>query len=331
MLKWLYKFSESNFGSGTGTRYPKPTKGFIWIHATAPTVAELSKIRKDFGLADKIFEHFPHEHRSTRYTFRPLTFTIVNYCMVNGRIALENILYVVGKNFLLTITKVQLPHFDEIFSDVVAMLRKMPLNVGYVLYHIMDSDSEETYDVLAVNERRITELEKSVLTPEQGGKKITAIVTYKRELLMMWRRFWSSSKIIYSIKKGITPIAMNEELIRLFDDVHDTYIHQMEIVSAQRDTLTDALTIYESVLSNKLATISNRINLTIKRLTYIMFVWTAIATILSIPNTVATIFGIPQWPLTVSVWQIIALVLLVSAIVPLAWFYLYWKKFKLEA
>ena len=330
MLNWVYKFSNRNLGSGSGIKYPRPTKGVVWIHATAPTKAEIAKLRKDFGLADTPFERFARERRSVRYTFRPLTFTIVDYHMAGGKIAQENILYAAGSHWLITVTGVRLAHFDQIFNNIRTRLKKLPLNAGHMLYEIMDGDSEETYDVLAATERRISELEKSVLTPEQTGKKITAVITYKRELLMMWRRFWGSSKILYSIKKGMTPIALNEDLARLFDDVHDTYVHQMEIVSAQRDTLSDALTIYESVLSNKLATISNRINSTIKRLTYIMFVWTAIATILAIPNTVATIFGIPEWPLTVSVWQVMALALIASAIVPLAWFYLYWKKFKLE-
>ncbi len=331
MLRWLYKFSDKKFGSGSGIKYPKPPKGFVWVHVTAPTSAELARIRKDFGIAEAPLERFEREQRSVRYTFKPLTFTIVDYHIAKGQIALENIMYAVGTHFLITVTRANLPHFDQIFEDNVSRIKKMPLNVGYLLYEIMDSDSEETYDVLAASERKISELEKSVLLPEQAGKKITAVVNFKRDLLNMWRRFWGSSKILFSIKKGMTPITMDENLTRLFDDVHDTYVHQMEIVSAQRDTLSDALTIYESVLSNKLATISNKVNASIKRLTYIMFVWTAIATILAIPNTVATIFGIPEWPLSVDVWHILALTLVASAIIPMVWFYLYWKKLKSEA
>ncbi len=104
----------------------------------------------------------------------------------------------------------------------------------------------------------------------------------------------------------------------------------MEMVASQKEVLSDALTIYESVLSNRLAKISNKINRMLKKLTILMFFWTAVATIISIPNTIATIFGIPEWPITGGAWKIIALVLIVFTIVPIMWFYSYWKKFKTE-
>jgi Mg2+ and Co2+ transporter CorA len=128
----------------------------------------------------------------------------------------------------------------------------------------------------------------------------------------------------------MTPIKIDAELMRQFDHIHDMFLYQMDIVTTQREVLTDALTIYETVLANRLASISNRINTSIKRLTFIMFFWTAMAVILSIPNTIATVLGIPEWPLTVDAWGIIATVLVLSMIIPSIWFYVYWKRLKSE-
>lgn len=330
MLRWLYKFSDRKLGSGSGLKYPKHAKGLLWIHATDPATAEIDRLKKDFGIQNSVLEKFWAEKRTTRYLYHPLTFTLVDYYVHKGKIGIENVLFIVGERFLITMTKTPLPHYERIFSAVREQLGRFSA-VGYLLHELLDWDAEENFDVLRITEGRISELEKAVLTPEQVKKKIDAIIDYKRYLLQMWRRLWSNSKILFSIKKGMTPIKIDGELLRLFDHVHDTFLYQMDIVTTQREVLTDALTIYETVLANKLAMISNRINTSIKKLTFIMFLWTAIAVILSIPNTIATIFGIPEWPLTVDVWHFLAIVLVVSAAVPTVWFYLYWKKLKIEA
>ncbi len=227
-------------------------------------------------------------------------------------------------------TKKSLPHYNEAFELTKNKFSTIK-NVGYLLYEILDYDVEETYGVLNILETKASAMEKAVLTPENVKEKITNIVNLKRDLLTMWRRFWSSSKILFSLKKGLTPVKIDENLVRLFDDIHDTFVHQMEIVSIQREILTDSLTIYEAVLANRLAIISNKINFSIKRLTWILFVLTGIATVLTVPNTIATFFGIPELPLTGSDYQFILNILVVSIIIPSVWFYLYWKKIKKEA
>lgn len=328
MLRWLYK-TDKGFGTGVGLKWPKPGKGFVWIYAITPSKTELAQLQQTFGIEKRILERFGQEHRSVRYMFHPLTFTFVDYYVTGGRVSLERILYIIGKNFLISITKTPLVHFNQIFEEIATKLSTMPLNIGYLLYEIVDSDTDETYDALATIERHINEFEKKVLVPEQAVKVITSIITFKRKLLMMWKRFWGNSKIIYSIKKGMTPIIIDENLMRLFDDVHDTYVHQMEIVSSQKEVLTDALTIYETVISNKLASISNRISKGIHFLSVIVLLLTGLTLVVSIPNTIATIGGIPYLKTTEApiVWAALGL----STVVAVIWFVWYWRHVMAEA
>ncbi len=328
MLKFIYRFSEKDFGSGSGFKYPKSKKGWIWLHLTNPSENDIAKIRQDFTIPDDTVHKFFKEQKSIRYSFKPLSFGLVDYYVQNGKVETEKILFVIGENYFITITKIPLPHYDEIYKIVLEKAKKIK-DVGYLFHEILDYDVEDNFDVLSVTESKIAEMEKDIVFSTELGK-ISEIITFKRYLTQMWRRFWRSSKIIFSIKKGLTPINVDVNLIRLLDDIHDTYIYQMEMVSIQKEALTDALTIYESVFANKLAKLSNRINISLKRMTVIMFLWTAIATILSIPNTVATIFGIPEWPLSADMWQPIAALLVISAVIPVVWFYLYWKKMKLH-
>ncbi|MBS3097926.1 hypothetical protein J4209_03985 [Candidatus Woesearchaeota archaeon] len=328
MIAFLYKTGKNKFGSGKGLKYPIAKAGFVWLHLTNPSSQEITKVKNDFSIADTIFKKFYKEKNSVRYTFKPLAFTLVDYYTEGKNIKVEDVLFIIGEHFLITITKTRLSHYDEIFKIISERLKEFGSNIGYILHEILDYDAEGNFDVLSLTESRISDLEKAILDADDIHKKVLSVITYKRYLLQMWRRLWSNSKIIFSIKKGATPIRVDIELLRLFDHIHDTFIYQMDIVTNQREVLTDAISIYESTLTNRLTVISNKINSGLKKLTFIMFLWTAIATILSIPNTVATIFGIPEWPLTVDAWEFIAFILIVSTLVPLVWFWMYWKKIR---
>ncbi|MFH0948924.1 MAG: CorA family divalent cation transporter [Candidatus Aenigmatarchaeota archaeon] len=325
MITYLYKDGKKH-GSGTGFTYPKTKNGFVWLHVVKPNENEIEKIRKDFNISKKVFEKYlKQRQRSMRHSFSPLSFTIIDYYTENGRINLEEIFFVVGENYLVTMSKKHLPHYTDMFNLAEKKLKELNNNVAYILYEILDYDVEVNFDVLAITDEKVSDIEKKVLS---GKAVIDEIVELKRYMLKMQRRFWSTQRILFSIKKGLTPIKMNEKLFELFDDIHDTFAYQTEIASSQRELLTDTLTIYESTLSNRLAKISNRINISLKKLTWIMFVLTGIATVLTVPNTLATIFGIPTLETN---WQMIAAILLISLLIPTIWFYIFWKKFKDES
>jgi Mg2+ and Co2+ transporter CorA len=328
MMKFLYK----NLGkvvSGEGANFPKGD-GIIWIHATSPTESEINALRNRFNLSHSMFSKFIREKRSVRYSFNPLTFVLVDYYVEAGKFSLEDVLYVIGDKYIITVTNRKLRHYEDCFDN---MREKMPKvkSVGYLFYEILDYDIEETYDVLSITENKVSDIENGILEPENIREKISTIVRFKRQLLIMWRRFWSSSKIIFTIKKGLTPVNVDTDLSILLDEVHSSLIHQMEIVSSQREVLTDSLTIFEAVHANKLAVVSNKINVSVRRLTWVMFILTGIGTVLTVPNTIATIFGIPEWPLDKTSWQSIAFLLIVSLIIPTMMFYFYWKFVKGEA
>jgi len=330
-IKWLYKFSGKIFGTGTGLDWPSQAGkiGLFWLHVIKPNREEIDRICSFFKLQRKKFETLPRIQRSKRYSFKPFSFTLVDYFTFRGKIEIENILFVIGDNYLITVSPKSLPHYEEIFRELVEKLTEFKPVVGYLFYEILDADIEINFDVLQITERKITKLEEDILNTKTALRAISKIIRRKRELLLMWRRFWGSSKIIFSIKKGLTPIKMDESLVRLLDDIHDTYIYQMEIIDAQRSILTDALTIFETTISNRLATISNTINTSIKKLTWIMLLLTGIATVLTIPNTVATIFGIPQLQEVVRL-NLIFILLLFSTVFPVLWFVWYWRRIKIK-
>lgn len=332
MIRYLYKTPEIQ-GSGIGIKYPimKKEKGFIWIYAVNPTPKQLEKLEEDFKIPERHIRIYAKERRSVRYSFRPFSFVLVDYCVEMEEIKKTNVLYVVGKNFIITILESGLKSYDDIYERTKEQLEKTDLSVMRLLFEILDEDIQENYEVLEYMEDRITEMEKDVASSESKTAGIREIVELRRTLNNMSKAFWGSSRITFVLKKGLTPVEPTEIEQRLIGDLHDSFTHQLDIISNQKEMLTDGITIYQTTISNRLAELSNVVNTSIKRLTLITLVLTGIATVIAVPNTFATIFGIPYFPeLVQNYWTLIILGLIISTMIPILWFIWYWKKIQRE-
>lgn len=332
MIRYLYKTTERE-GSGIGIRYPKikKGKGFIWIYAVNPTPKQLEKLEEDFRIPNRHIRTYTKERRSVRYSFRPFSFVLVDYCVEMEKIKKTNVLYVVGKNFIVTILESGLKAYDDIYERTKEQIKKIDMSVMRLLFEILDEDIQENYEVLEYMEDKITELEKDVAASEGRTAGIREIVNLRRTLNNMSKAFWGSSRITFVLKKGLTPVEPTEIEQRLVGDLHDSFIHQLDIISNQKEMLTDGITIYQTTISNRLAELSNSVNTNIKRLTFITLLLTGIATVIAVPNTLATVFGIPYFPdILQGYWMLIILALIIAIIIPILWFVWYWKKIQRE-
>ena len=147
-------------------------------------------------------------------------------------------------------------------------------------------DTEENYDVLTKSEEMITAIEQQVLFPTTKNNTVNVeeIVKTKRLLFQMTRRFWASAKIIFAIKKGLTPLTIDTESMKLLDDIYDTFHHQLDIAAAQKDMATDTIEIYATMVSNQLAKINNNMS-------HVMKTLTAFTVIIMVPTLIAGIYG----------------------------------------
>lgn len=285
MLKYaLYHQGKPKIGEGLN--YPLPANGdFIWLFLSKPEEEELKKIVKDFSLDLKNLRHFHRATHTKRYSTTPFQIVFVDYFLEREKIESTRMFIALSKNALIVITPRSFRYYNELFDRVVQELVfcKSGKNITHLLYHFLEEDTEENYDVLEKTESQIITMEKKLVA---GRTKVDVdeIVSLKRELFHMTRRFWASAKIIFAIKKGLTPLTLDRESASLLDDIYHTFQHQLDMATAQKEMLSDMLDIYTASLSNRLATISNSLNKTMKFLT-------ALTVILMVPNLIASVFG----------------------------------------
>ncbi len=318
--------------NGVGLSYKVPTnKDFIWMFVERPSDEEINRITKDFSIPKKYFSTYYKEHRSRRYSTDPLIFVYVDYFVENSKnegrkdakgvngshIKAMHVMMILTKNALI-ITVPQLSKFHtELFNSLSDVLEKSKdKSLAMLMYQFLLDDASENYDVLEEVHEKIIRVEEDVLKAKNGNL-LKDIVKIKRAIHKMSRRFWGTARIISLIKKGLTPLEIDNETMSLLDDVYDTYMHQIDILRAYRELITDALTIYTTNISNKLATASNSLNIIVKRLT-------AITVIIMIPTLIAGIYGmnfdIPEFHLGPMGYYMAISVMLISIVAVLVYF-----------
>lgn len=288
MLRYL-AITQKTCDVTTGVTLDYPSDGSsLWLFLTSPTPEEIQSVTKTFQLDPKLFYDYRRQVRSKRYTTSPLQFVMVDYFLdAYANIKKTNILIIIKKNVFITVIPDRHKNYEDLYDEIVEDIKhyeKTERNIGQVLYEFLDRDVQENYDVLKTTEEDIVEIEKLILSDGAITGNVSKLLQHKKDLSAMSRRFWATAKIIFLIKKGLISIAVSQRTLRLLDDVYDTFQHQITIIASQRDMLGDALTLYETALSNKLAKSSNELN-------HIMKTLTSLTLLVMIPTLIASVYG----------------------------------------
>lgn len=278
MIRYMFHSgSKKTITKGENLGYQMPSDSdFIWVLMEKPDSKEIEKISKDFKIQKKYFDLYKKEKRSARYSINPLVFVFMDYYLEGENIRNSHILFVLKENALIIALPTVTAFHEELFDRLVATLEASNIrDIGRLMYQFLLDDVNENYDVLDKVDNIIVDLEKKVVST--NSIKIESVVKAKRHVHLMARRFWGSAKIIFIIKKGLTPVKVDAESMRLLDDVYDSYMHQVDILASYKDSLSDILTIHTTKASNDL-------NIIIKRLT-------AFTVILMVPTLIASIYG----------------------------------------
>lgn len=279
MFKYMYYSSRKKAcETGKDLSYKVPAgSDFIWILMEKPSDQEMARVSRDFRIPKKHFLTYNKEKRSARYSVDPLMFVFMDYYLEVEDIKNSHILFILKENALIVCLPAVTQFHNELFDRLVQSLERSRVkNVVRLMYQFLLDDVNENYDVLDKVDMLITDLEKKVLMGKDG-LRLEDVVKMRRRIHEMARRFWGSAKIIFVIKKGLGPVKPDIESLRLLDDVYDTYMHQVDILSSYKEMLSDLLTVHTTKASHDL-------NIVIKRLT-------SLTVILSVPALIAGVYG----------------------------------------
>jgi magnesium transporter len=181
-----------------------------------------------------------------------------------------------------------------------------------VTYFIVDEIVSTHYSQIEKLESLTAKMEEEVVE-KTSSAILKKIFKLKSNMISFNKILWYERGLVFNLRK-CEDDCMAPKARALFDTTHEELTRQVDIVETYREILSDAINVHLSAISNK-------INLSIKALTVVIFYLTIVTTITSFPNTVATFFGISQFGNTSII--IIAVAIALSIILPFIWL---WRK-----
>jgi magnesium transporter len=215
-----------------------------------------------------------------------------------------------SKNFLVSVAKKEIQPIVNTAKDRMSKAKVDP--PSQVAYFIIDEIVANHYIHIEKLEQLTAKIEEDVVE-KTNSDLLKRIFKLKSNMISFNKILWYERGLVFNLHK-CEESCMAPKAAALFDTTHEDLTRQIDIVETYREILSDAINVHLSAISNK-------INLSIKGLTVVIFYLTIVTTVTSFPNTVATFFGISQFGSTNI--AIISAALLVSIVLPFIWL---WRK-----
>ncbi len=287
MIRYVLFDEKGSVKKGSRLDYPKlGKKDYLLIFLSRPDKEEIDKISSDFRFDKKPITNFTKEFHSRRYITIPFQFVMRSVYLENGKIDFTNLLFILTDKCLVVASSKESKYYDELIDNLFEEFKKAKVrSTGHILCNFLQEDVDENYEVLGKIEEQIKNIEfRAALFETESRVKVEDIMYLKSQLYKLSRQFWATTRVISLIRMGVAQVGIDTESIRLLGDVHETFLHQIDLAAAQKEMLSDALTVYATGVNNRLAIISNSLNLIMKRLA-------AYGLILLIPTLISGIFG----------------------------------------
>ena len=236
---------------------------FFWLDLHAPGAEEFQLLRDVFKfhpLALEDSEHFGQRSKAEDFgEFVFLVFYGASPPPDEDRLVEVHVFY--SDRFLVTIRRDQAPACDALRDRYT----KRPAPVArpiVILYRLLDSLTDSFFPALQDFDERIDELQDSMLRGP-SDEQLHEIFAMRRRLVYLRRAVAPQRDLVAQFASGLSRLPdWDEEAEHYFRDIYDHHIRVADMIDSYRDLLAGAMDVY-------LSTVSNRLNLVMKRLTVI--------------------------------------------------------------
>jgi len=234
----------------------RETSTVTWINVDGVhDAAVIEKLGTHFGLHPLILEDImttsqrPKMEDLGDYVY--LVLQMAEFGTNDGKIAMEQMSLVFGKNFVLSFQEEPGDTFDPVRERIrkgKGRIRKM--GPDYLAYALLDAVVDDYFIVLERLGERIECLEDE-LVADPRRQTLNTIHELKREMLLLRKSIWPLREAISRLERAESPLVMKETGIFL-RDVYDHVIQIIDNIETYRDMLSGMLDIYLSSLSNRM-------------------------------------------------------------------------------
>ena len=165
---------------------------------------------------------------------------------------LEQVSFVLGKNYLLTVQEEPERDCFEPIRDRLKRNRGIIRQQGtdYLTYALWDAIIDGYFPVLEAYGEKIELLEDEVIG-QPNDHTLTKIYQIRRELLILRRGIWSQRDAINTLIRDGHPL-IDEQVLIYFKDCYDHTVQIIDMIETYRELASGLMDIYLSAVNNKM-------------------------------------------------------------------------------
>jgi magnesium transporter len=174
------------------------------------------------------------------------------YYDANEEIVIEQVSFVLGKNYVLTFQEAE----GDVFGSIRERLRYANgrirgLKSDYLLYALIDAVVDNYFSIIETLGNKIEDLETELFTGHAREDVNIEVQQLKREILKVRRAIFPLREIINRIEKGEHQL-IYKRTITYYRDVYDHLIQVSENIDIYREMIWSLMDMYMTTISNKM-------------------------------------------------------------------------------
>ncbi len=232
----------------------------------------------------------------------------------NLEVDIRPLIILVRKGLILSIHDKDITRLVKFSRYADTFVRKLKPNTSWqdkltlMLCRILDENNAKNFDHLREIETQADDLVKDLMDPTTPRDKLgPEIYKMKHALIVYLDSLWATLDVLNSLRYGdAETLSDNNKLLERISILANDVTNQISLSEHMSEVLASGLEVLQSIYNNQLQVLNNRLSLIVT--------WLSIAgTAFLVPNTLATIFGIPAISEHFS-WHTISIILILSTV-----------------
>ena len=253
---WLFNGRDpgTDFELSTLPKLIANSKNLAWVDVCRYTESELRDLAKLLGLHSiGVDAALAPWQRPRVDTFSDTFFLTVTVVRPNpGKLTVEvgELDLFVGKNFLLTLHKAELPFLESIAERVYRSQDLVRYHTAYVVYIVLDEMLNFYQALFEDLEERIEHIEEHALTDDSDAF-LSELLKLKRYVFLIGRLAEQNRVVFSAITRPDFQFISGPDLEPYFRDLQQRLEQTVERLFAARDAVNSAFDIYVSQMSHR--------------------------------------------------------------------------------
>jgi magnesium transporter len=250
----------------------------LWFHFDAPTEEDLRFLQEELKIHHLTLEDVVNQNQRPKIEpFEDYVYIAIHPLMHSKKWQIEpsELDLLLGRHWIVSVHYGPLPGLIENSQIHERLANALSRGTDFLLYTLVDLVVDSYFPILDEIEDEIESLENRLLARAKPGD-MNRLLAFKRSLVHVRRAVGPQREVFNQLTRHEFPFIRPENLV-YFRDVYDHLLRITEELDALRDILSSALEVH-------LASTSNQLNVTMKRLT-------AWGTIFIVITAIAGIYG----------------------------------------